>query len=69
MSADGVPQAYELLYRETCGSWANVLDDSAATARCHRPNARRHRTGLDRCASMPASSISDTNCCWTISCC
>jgi EAL and modified HD-GYP domain-containing signal transduction protein len=32
VNAAGDPQAYELLYREGSGNWANVLDDSAATA-------------------------------------
>ncbi|ODV40843.1 hypothetical protein AWV79_04135 [Cupriavidus sp. UYMMa02A] len=45
VDADGVPQAYELLYRETCGSWANVLDDSAATA--HVIARTLGGTGLD----------------------
>ncbi len=45
VDAAGTPQAYELLYREGVGNWANVLDDTAATA--HVIARTLGGTGLD----------------------
>lgn len=45
MDATGAPQAYELLYREARGNWANVLDDTAASA--HVIARTLGGTGLD----------------------
>ncbi|CAG9182768.1 Cyclic di-GMP phosphodiesterase CdgJ [Cupriavidus laharis] len=45
VDAAGIPQAFELLYREAGGNWANVLDDSAATA--HVIARTLGGTGLD----------------------
>lgn len=45
VSAAGDPQAYELLYREAGRNWANVLDDTAATA--HVIARALGDTGLD----------------------
>ncbi|MFC4522220.1 EAL and HDOD domain-containing protein [Cupriavidus pinatubonensis] len=45
VDAAGAPQAYELLYREAGGNWANVIDDTAATA--HVIARTLGGTGLD----------------------